>query len=154
MNPNLLNIFLNAIKSGLLVTVIALYGCGGSSETTDSKDTTSISDSSAKVAKENVEAAIKQIPPPSEIPALLESTGADFEASLVNNPKDADKYVTTNNTSALNLGIYTTDLGYVVIYEKTQNAIDYMQSSKKLTDKLGITSSFDESAVQSFQKKP
>ncbi|MGD1839271.1 MAG: hypothetical protein ACFB0B_00010 [Thermonemataceae bacterium] len=132
--------------------VFGLVGCGDKSTSEETDETTAISDSAAQVAKENVAAAIKQIPPPSEIPALLQASGAEFEASLVNDLQKAEGYITNNTEAALNLGIYATDLGYVVIHDKTQQAIDYIQASRLLTDKLGITATFDDQLVAEFQE--
>lgn len=135
----------------LFVALAGLYACGGSNSGTETDVTSLVNDSAAQVAKENITAVIKELPRPSEIPGLLEASGAEYDESLVNKANLVDNYLTTNTLAALNLGVYTTNLGYVVTYSKTQNALEYMKSVQKAVDKLGVSSAFDDATMKSFQ---
>ena len=44
------------------------------------------------------------------------------------------------------------DLGYVTIYDQTQDAIGYLNSAKKLADELGVSGAFDVNTITRFQK--
>ncbi|MFN7838987.1 MAG: hypothetical protein ACK5QG_13565, partial [Bacteroidota bacterium] len=90
------------------------------------------------------------IPSPSEIPYLLQATGAEFNQSLLNDRKKVDQYLSRSEKAALNLGVYAADIGYLSSYEKTQEAIDYLNSAKKLADNLNI-SSFDPEVLKRFE---
>jgi hypothetical protein len=68
----------------------------------------------------------------------------------LNDRKKVDQYLTRNEKAALNLGVYAADIGYLSSYEKTQEAIDYLSSAKKLADNLGI-SSFDPEVLKRFE---
>ena len=52
----------------------------------------------------------------------------------------------------MNLGIYGADLGYVTIYDQTQDAIGYLNSAKKLADELGVSGAFDTQTIERFSK--
>ena len=91
------------------------------------------------------------ITPPSEIPYLLEATGAEYNQSLINDRKKADGYGSQSDKAALNLGVYTADIGYLSVYEKTQESIDYLNACKSLADQLGISGSFDRATLEKFE---
>lgn len=94
---------------------------------------------------------INETPKPTNIPVLLERSGVDFMTGLTNSDEKAEEYLLTNDVAALNLGIYSTDLGYLCVYEKAEEAIEYFKASQKLGDKLGITGAFDPNLMASFQ---
>ncbi|GAB4124075.1 MAG: hypothetical protein OHK0045_04440 [Raineya sp.] len=101
----------------------------------------------------NVSEAVKQLPRVQELPDLLASAGIDdFYENLINPTKNTDKYLTTNDLSAINFGIYAIDLGYVLNYEKIQLGSEYMQSCKKLADKIGVTSAIEKETIERFGK--
>ncbi len=52
---------------------------------------------------------------------------------------------------ALNLGIYGADLGYVSMYNQTQDAIGYLGAVKQLADKLGVSAAFDTGTMTRIQ---
>ncbi len=47
--------------------------------------------------------------------------------------------------------MYAADIGYLSSYDKTQEAIDYLNSTKTLADNLGIIGSFDVEVLQKFE---
>ncbi|MBX7125397.1 MAG: hypothetical protein K1X47_06870 [Cyclobacteriaceae bacterium] len=132
----------------LAVTAFAVVSCG------PAKEDKSNSDEFAK-AEESLKDQIKDvaynIPSPSEIPYLLQATGAEFNQSLINDKKKAEKYGTKSDKAALNLGIYAADIGYLASYDKTQDAIDYINSSKALAENLGVVGSFDIGVLKRFE---
>jgi len=94
---------------------------------------------------------VYNIPSPSEIPYMLQATGAEFNQNLLSDRKKADQYLSRNDKAALNLGVYAADIGYLVSYDKTQDAINYMNAAKKLADNLGILGSFDADLLKRFE---
>ncbi|HPM29391.1 MAG TPA: hypothetical protein PLJ60_03560, partial [Chryseolinea sp.] len=91
------------------------------------------------------------IPSPSEIPYLLEATGAEFNQSLLSDRSKVDQYATHSDKAALNLGIYAADIGYLTSYDKSQEAIDYLAACKTLADNLNIIGSFDVEILKKFE---
>jgi hypothetical protein len=131
------------------LAVLGLWSCGGSKED-QSQNSDEFKDAEGTV-KENIEQLVYNIPSPSEIPYLLQATGAEYNQSLLNDRKKADSYGSRPDKAALNLGVYTTDIGYLSSYDKTQEAIEYLNASKKLADNLGVIGTFDTEVLKSFE---
>jgi hypothetical protein len=132
------------------LAVVGLWSCGGSKD--DANQNADEFDKAEESMNEQVQDVINNLPSPSEIPYLLQATGAEFNQSLLNDRNKVDKYSSLSDKAALNLGVYTTDIGYLSSYEKTQEAIDYLNSAKKLADNLGVIGTFDLDVLQRFEK--
>jgi len=90
------------------------------------------------------------IPSPIQTAMLIEKSGADYSKGFLNDAKKVSTYA-TNYQKALNLGVYGADVGYVTIYDQSQDALKYLGVINKLTDELGITGAFDESTIKRFE---
>ncbi len=134
--------------STLFVAVLA--SCGSSSE--DKNKNSDEFDEAGESLKQQIEEVVYNIPSPSEIPYLLQATGAEFNETLLNPRENVNKYTSRNDKSALNLGVYVADIGYLTSYDKTQQAIDYLSSCKALAENLGLTGTFDSSLGKEFEK--
>jgi hypothetical protein len=69
----------------------------------------------------------------------------------VNPRAKTDQYASRTDKAALNLGVYTADIGYLSSYEKTQEAIDYLNSCKTLADNLNVIGTFDLEILKRFE---
>jgi hypothetical protein len=142
---------LNRLSSYLIACATAfLLGSCGSSTKENAQNTDEYSEAE-KTTTDQIKAVVYNIPSPSEIPYLLQATGAEFNQSLLNDRKKVDSYLTRNDKAALNLGSYVADIGYLSSYDKTQEAIDYLGSTKKLADNLGVLGSFDINIIKRFE---
>lgn len=141
----------SSASTGLcLLLIFSLISCG--SPPKEQQDIAAKEFTEAETGLKNqIEQVIYAIPSPSEIPFLLESTGAEFNHSLINSNDKADHYATQNSKAALNLGVYSADIGYLVSYDKVQEAASYMEAAKKLADKLGISGVFDPELIRRFE---
>jgi hypothetical protein len=127
-----------------------LASCGSSSE--DKNKNSDEFDEAGETLKQQIEEVVYNIPSPSEIPYLLQATGAEFNESLLNPRQKVDAYTTLNHKAALNLGIYVADIGYLTSYDKTQEAIDYLGACKTLADNLGLIGTFDSELGKEFER--
>jgi hypothetical protein len=135
-----------------LALIFALYSCASKQQEEGSASTDfDAAQEDPGGVSDNLEGIIYNIPPPSEIPYLLEATGVEFNGSLVNSYNIVDKYKTTFDVAALNLGIYAADLGYLSSNDKTQDAINYLTSMKSLADHLGVSSAYNEDIMVRFE---
>lgn len=132
-----------------LASVLILQSCGSSSGD-QSKNSDEFKEAEESL-KEQIEEVVYNIPSPSEIPYLLQATGAEFNPSLVNARTKADTYANRTDRAALNLGVYAADIGYLSSYDKSQEAIDYLNSCKVLADNLGVIGSFDMDVLKRFE---
>jgi hypothetical protein len=104
-----------------------------------------------KSLKSTIEEVVYGIPSPTEIPYLIQQTGAEYNESLLNPRTKVDQYANRTDKAALNLGVYTADIGYLSSYDKTQEAMDYLNACKLLADNLGVIGSFDIELLRRFE---
>ncbi len=90
------------------------------------------------------------IPSPIQTALLIEKSGAEYDKKFLNDPKKSTTYATIYQ-KALNLGLYGADVGYVTIYDQSQDALKYLGVINKLADELGITGAFDEQTIKRFE---
>jgi len=128
--------------------VIGMTSCGPSNNKDNSKE---FDEANEESLKQQIEEVVYNIPSPSEIPYLLQATGAEFNEGLLNSRTKVDQYATRTDKAALNLGIYAADIGYLSSYDKSQEAIDYLGSCKTLADQLGVIGSFDVEILKRFE---
>lgn len=74
---------------------------------------------------------------PGEAAAKLKSIGADFNPSLLNDASKFSNYTTAENKTAINLGIYLSDLNYSVAYQQKETTKAYFNSCLELARTLG-----------------
>ncbi|MDP3567282.1 hypothetical protein [Sediminibacterium sp.] len=129
----------------ILATVFILTSCGGDDEKfiekKENSDTIPVKikpDISAEVIND----IIMSIPSPLEMATMLKDNGQGYDANLLNPSTNIIKY-NTNYKIAFNIGVYSADLGYINIYEKTFSAMSYLQNIKKLGDDIHIGQFFD-----------
>lgn len=144
-------LFIKTFSIVLAFTVLS--SCGG--DTDEPKDDQQNDQTQENQSKENslikIDGKVFSIPSPVQTALLIKEVGANYNGDLLNNPKTATNYP-TNFKKAMNVGIYGTDLGYVTIYEQTQDAISYLTAVKTLADELGVSSAFDMELMERFQK--
>lgn len=90
---------------------------------------------------------MQSIPSPIEISAVIKETGKSYNNAYLNPSDNYSKY-NTSFKKAINLGIYSTDLGYINMYNKNKDAILYLSSVKSLADELNIGQFFDLATIQ------
>jgi len=148
MKPNQFNPF-------YLLLLIALFvsSCGGGSEKkSDDSNVDSEFDAAKKQLTSDVQKVIADLPPPSEVPYLLMSIGAEFDTSLINSIDKVSEYEKNKVKAALNLGIYGVDIAYLSSYEKSELALEFMNESQKLADPIGVADAIDLGMVARFEK--
>lgn len=130
--------------------VLCFSSCSKSGE--DRDQNSEEFDEAGAATKGRIDEVAANIPPPSEIPYLLQATGAEFNQGLVNSREKVVQYTSHNDQAALNLGVYAADIGYLASYDKTQEAIDYLTACKTLSDDLGLIGTFDAELLEKFEK--
>ena len=82
----------------------------------------------------------------------MQSTGVELDEGLVNDLDNVDNYQGDDDKSAMNLGVYATDVGYLSSYEKAQEALNYFSKMKGLADQVGVTTSVDTEVISRFEE--
>ena len=135
----------------LCFLLLASCGGGDNSKTANPEE---IQDDTTKVvsgAVLNIGGELFSIPSPLQTAMLIQKTGSSYDKAILNTKENMNQYV-TDYAKALNLGIYGADLGYVNMYNKTQDAISYLAAVKKLSDELGVSGAFDSQTMERFNK--
>ena len=138
--------FKNILFSFFIVLLIS--SCGNQKEEGENAKTNAVDSNRTQLL--NVNGEIFSIPSPIQTAFLIKKSGANYTKEMLNPAQKSSGYSTTFQ-KALNLGIYGADLGYVTLYDQTQDAIAYMQSVKKIADDLGVTGAFDAQIINRFQ---
>jgi hypothetical protein len=135
----------------ILSTLLAVgLGSCGSSGSDKDKNSDEFKEAEGSLQKQ-IEEVIYNIPSPTEIPYVLQATGAEYNESLVNPRSKVDQYSSRTDKAAMNLGVYAADIGYLTSYEKTQQSIDYLNACKTLADNLGVIGTFDIEILKRFE---
>lgn len=90
----------------------------------------------------NVGGELFSVPSPIQTAILIQKSGVPYDKSVLSTSSKVNTY-STDYSRAINLGVYGADLGYVSLYNQTQDALGYLGSIKQLSDKLGISAAFD-----------
>jgi hypothetical protein len=98
-----------------------------------------------------IDGKVFSIPSPIQTAILIKNAGTNYNKDILNEPSKVTNY-STNFKKAINLGIYGADLGYVTMYDQTQDAISFLTAVKSIADDLGVSSAFDLSLVERFEK--
>ncbi len=134
----------------LVAMSVMLFSCGGGGKK-DESASSEFSEAQQQVA-EDIDKVIHDLPPPSEIPFLLQATGSEFNPELISSLDGVEAYKTSIDKAAMNLGIYATDVGYLASYEQVQDALKYMEACQSLAETVGIASSFDLDLLSRFEE--
>jgi hypothetical protein len=139
-----------------IFTLSLLLGCGdnqASEKDNPNQDQVGIEKGdeggSKKVSEDIINNILMSIPSPLEISMIIKESGAEYNVKDLNDHASVLRYSSTFK-KAINLGIYSTDLGYANIYAKKQDAVNYLNSVKKLSDELAIGQFFDYNTIKNL----
>ncbi|HRH82705.1 MAG TPA: hypothetical protein PK210_00590 [Bacteroidia bacterium] len=134
-------IYLSTVIAGLLLTGSCSNKSGEESkeQTAETKDTMPVSE----VATFQFTYTIANLPPPMQVLDEFSKSKLEVNTSLLNPAESADKYMTSLK-QAMNYGIYGVDLGYLVVNNRTLDAIRYYNTAKKLAAQLGMEETFNQ----------
>jgi hypothetical protein len=141
---------LSVLKISVAVLAISsvMVSCtGGGNE----NEMTAADSAALKASKAKAQKVFIAIPSPLEMANMIRATGATFNKAILNPVSSVSKYTNTLN-QALNLGIFSTDLSYCSNFDQNQDAMQYMATSKKLADALGVTGALSESLIERLEK--
>ncbi len=91
---------------------------------------------------EAVKSITENISSPIEIAALIKDLGIPFNKDYLAPTEFVANY-STNYAQAFALGVFSADLGYLNMYNKTGSVIDYLSTIKNLADAINVGQYFD-----------
>ncbi|HHU59112.1 MAG TPA: hypothetical protein GXZ39_12560 [Bacteroidales bacterium] len=106
-----------------------------------------ISDAPLRLSEEIMNEVIGNISSPVEMAGLFKNSGVDFTQRILNNPDNVSRYETSYQR-ALNLGVYSADLGYINTFDKNNIVVSYLLAVKNLADGIRVGQFFDFNALR------
>jgi hypothetical protein len=147
MAMNIKNFKLNSKIIALCLVSMLIYSCGDP-KPTENENADDLPDTdTVKALALNVGGQLFSIPSPMQTALLIQKSGVAYDKTILNAGGKNSQYV-SDYTKALNLGIYGADLGYVSMYNQTQDALGYLGAVKNLADKIGVSAAFDQSTMK------
>jgi hypothetical protein len=95
-----------------------------------------------EIAEETMEDMVENLSSPIEMAALIKSLGVPFTKEHLSSTDNIDQYI-SSSSKAFNLGIFGADLGYLNMYGRTSNVVDYLSVIKSLADDIQVGQFFD-----------
>lgn len=140
MKRNLLKLISGALGAVIIATGIS--ACSSDQNHKDTDDQTTEDSTQVEDVTEASEAPNYSLPSPLQIASIFKRSGLTYVDGLTNDVANSSNY-SSNHSKSLNLGVYSSDLAYVVLNKQTQNAINYLKASKELANQIGIGSIFE-----------
>ncbi len=140
----------STINACVIFSLLILFGCGGSDKGSKAEGV-EFSASTEKIVAD-IDKVLEDLPNPSEVPYTLQAAAADYNEDLINDISNVSKYQNDEDKAALNLGVYSTDMGYLISYEQVQISIQYLEGCQKLSETVGVSSIFNAQMVNQFQE--
>ena len=130
----------------LFVAIVALASCGGSEKpvSEDAADSVKVSEDTIGADQNSV---LYNIPSPMETFTVLKVSGATFDKSFLNPVNNISKY-TSSFSKAINLGTYSADLSFCLLYKQNQDINIYLKNVNELTSALDIDGNYVQTVVQ------
>lgn len=139
--------------TALAISSILLFSCDEDPDVSKLKNDTvaKVKSGKAPISPQVIKEFVDKIPSPMVISSLIRDMGVDYDQTLLNSIDNESKY---NNDYrwALNLGVFSTDLGYANIYEKSQDAINLLVGVKDMADQLKIGQYFEFDKIKELAK--
>ena len=133
-----------------IIIIFTFISCGNQKK----KKNVNEIDTDKLVIKEAISAEvkkqIKELPSSYELVDMLNKIGVDYILDIANPISNSGGYF-SQKSRALNLGVYTADLCYTISYNRVDEIIDYVQTSKYLADNLSIEGAYDDQTVRAIE---
>lgn len=149
MTMNITNFKLNTKVVFLGLASLLIYSCGDPKKEPETTDELPDTDTVKAVAL-NVGGELFSVPSPMQTALLIQKSGVAYDKTILNAGNKSGQYA-SDFSKSLNLGIYGADLGYVSMYNQTQDALGYLGAVKTLADKLGVSAAFDQQTMKRIQ---
>ena len=143
--------YFNQLKNAAALLVAMLLVACGSGNQTEKTASSEFDQVKEKVAID-FKKIMEDLPPPSKVPYLLLEASSNFDPDFVHTTDSIEKYQSSFESAAFNLGIYSSDIAYLVSHDATDKAIDMMGECQKLAGAVGLSHVIDYELVARFER--
>ncbi|MEI6456964.1 MAG: hypothetical protein WCO93_11800 [bacterium] len=141
----------SVLAPALLVIVIALAGCNSAPDNKEANQQAADTIKKEVTLSPEAQNLLYQFPTPFEVTMMLEKAKAGFIFDITNPPSNIGKYV-TENSKAINLGVYSADLSYSATYNRIDESNKFLACTSRLADELGIAGVYDKNLPDKIKK--
>lgn len=136
----------------LFIFLIFLISCAGESKNNaESIANDSINKSISEKDTTNNSAAMFALPAPLQIATVLKNSNVAFSEKLLV-PAKTSRSFSSDYARAINLGVYTTDLGYSTLFGQKQTTLNYYKEVNNLLNDLQISANVTSNQFKQFEK--
>jgi hypothetical protein len=122
----------------LTPTTFTLTSCGGGEEKKAS-EATEVEEEVEEEVTDDSEESTTFLPSPIQVAEIFNKAGLTFDYSACNPAENSDKY-TTSFKKKVNYGVYSADLAYAIVSDKTKEAREIMKVVSTMSDQVGLGS--------------
>ncbi len=117
-------------------TTAILFSCGGNEEAVETETNTV---EEVEIETDNMtEEVTYMLPSPLQIVSLFKNAGLEYFGGLTNPKENVNNYNSKYNQK-LNFGVYAADMAYSITNNQSQEAINYLNSLRQLSEKIWLT---------------
>lgn len=138
-----------------IIGIYMLTSCARTQTTTnlediDVNDSIAVVDTKAEDLNKS-RTILYTLPAPIEMASIIKETGVNFDDQLLAQLSRSQSY-SSNLKMALNLGIYATDMSVSGMFNQSQRMVDYLNTLKGMTQRLGIIKVLDEGVLAKLER--
>lgn len=136
-----------------VLAALLLFSCGDKPAVAVKNDTLKENPLMAGLSEEEQEELrkiIADIPVPFALLNQVAETGLPFHKEFLNPETNVGNY-NTAEAKAINIGIYGSDIAYIIAFERLNESGAYLKTIRQLTDEVVIPTAFDESAMKRYE---
>ncbi len=108
------------------------------------------------ITKDSIKQAVQQVvyplPSPFEVHERLKDIGASYLGDVLNSTGNVDQYF-TRQLKAINIGVYSADLSYVITYNRTEEIQEYTRTIGSIRKDLDIQLDYPDYNQQELKEK-
>lgn len=135
----------------LFLAILFLASCKGGNKSAE-QDQLAADSLDKELLASDIKEVLYPLPTPFEMTKMLNDIGATYLSKNLNAPSRVEKYI-TEQSKAVNLGIYGADLAYASTYQQQQDIQTYLNSIKTLADQLGVSYDFTKLLSDEYKTK-
>ncbi len=134
-----------------VMAVLILASCKGGNKSAE-QDQLAADSLNKELLASDIQEVLYPLPAPFEMTKMLNDIGATYSSKNLNAASKVEKYI-TEQSKAVNLGVYGADLAYASTYQQQQDIQNYLNAIKTLADQLGVTYDFDKLFSEEYKAK-
>jgi hypothetical protein len=144
--------WVNRISSLMVIlTALFLVSCKNGNKTSE-QDQLAADSLNKELLASDIKEVLYPLPAPFEMTQMLNNIGAKYSSKILNPANKVEKYI-TEQSKAVNLGVYAADLAYAATFQQQQDIQTYLSSIKTLADALGVTYDYSKLLSDDYKAK-